>query len=153
MWSYSTKPHLDISNVVRNLVLYLDVTPFSCLMPHASCLMPHASCLCVTLCCRRCKKGGIWVLRDEISHYVRNDRGGLGSPYSTFYISRCHSFVSVVLSMTRDGPGSAGAALCGWPLVSGGDFTGCRAATFLQRVCSARHGYMPPRWLHRYRAA
>ena len=24
------------------------------------------------------------MLRDEISHYVRNDRGGLGSPYCTF---------------------------------------------------------------------
>jgi hypothetical protein len=49
-------PHV-ISSVARNLVLYRNVALF------------HGTL--------HFRKGAIWVLKDEISHYVRNDMVGL----------------------------------------------------------------------------
>ena len=50
---------LVILNAVKNLVLHRDVSAFSCGGVGA-------------------KKGGIWVLEDEILHCVQNDKGEFG---------------------------------------------------------------------------
>jgi hypothetical protein len=60
--SYGKKaPTFVISNAVRNLVLGRDVPPFPSLLVLYT------------------EKRAVWVVRDEISHCVRNDKGGLGS--------------------------------------------------------------------------